>query len=178
MKVNLKTLSISTVLFSIVFNSIAQSPIHKFVFKNNDVVSTSKTNLPQNSVAFLFSNIQPNTTYSNPAIAMLNTNGKVNHKNLIEQNVSVNSLISTEITSLHPEDICIFANTTDDELWVQLKNNLFYKNNFNIEIYNSIGEIEYTSCIDSNLHKINLCNLSAGIYLIKLGDNVQKMIIE
>jgi len=137
--------------------------------------SAAQTNsLPQNSTAFLFNSNISNSSYSNPALAMLIT--KNNYTSVGKAApVTVNAIVQKEITS---DDICMFANLTEDELWVELKNNEFLGQKPNVEIYNDCGERIYHSTIEKNLHKINVCDFTSGTFLIKLGDTAQKMIIE
>jgi hypothetical protein len=72
----------------------------------------------------------------------------------------------------------MFPNLTEDELWVELDNKKIQRGDLQIEIYNANGEIVYNEKIKHNFHKINVCDFISGTFLVKLGDSVQKMIIE
>ena len=180
MKKILPTLILLLILFCIVFGATAQTGIHHYYkFKNSDEQSVEKLNLPTNRAAFIFGNSNKNSNYTNPAIALLsNKSNCVFAKNIEINNTTVSSLIENNISEIKQENVCMFSNQTEDELWVQLNNNIKMQEDLNIEIYNAEGERVYNSIVDAELHKINVCNLTAGTFLVKLGDNVQKIIIE
>ncbi len=146
MRINLKILFFSKLLFFIPLDSIAQY--------------------------FLFSKNQTKALYNKYALLMLDFKYKISQLNNIDPIVSVNSLISNEITSILKSYIYIFTNTTDNKLLEQSNNISWSKINYLEKIYNTIVNIKYNSFIELNYKRINSSNLSVGFYLIKLEDNV------
>jgi len=130
-------------------------------------ISRGNESLPMNRAAFIFC-YNNATTYKNPADAVLSKN--INH-------VTVASETNNK-RQQSDNSICMFPNLTEDELWVELDNKKIQRGDLQIEIYNANGEIVYNEKIKHNLHKINVCDFISGTFLVKLGDSVQKMIIE
>jgi hypothetical protein len=141
-----------------------------------EISVSKKQNLPQNRTAFIFSNSNPNAPYSNPAYAMLNTK-KDNSVFKNNQTTTVSSF-KENTNNISEADVCMYSNTTDDELWIQLNNLQLTEKKLCIEIYNAVGQRVFITSLENHIHKINVCDFSAGTFLIKLGDTVQKMVIE
>ena len=139
--------------------NIANGQTHK------SYLATGTESLPMNRAAFIYC-YNNSAAYSNPATAVLKA--KVNHK-------STPVLKKQTISS---ENITMFSNSTEDELWVQIKSESVHENDLLVEIFDAYGVRIYNSAIQQNLHKINVCDFSAGTFLVKLGDNVRKLVIE
>ncbi|MFN8296048.1 MAG: T9SS type A sorting domain-containing protein [Chitinophagales bacterium] len=179
MKQTLTTLLFLLILTCIVFTATAQTNISLYhPFQHFNEQPSPKSGLPTNRAAFIFSNSSGNSEYTNPAIALLftkNTNSLL--KNTNTETVSVISSSSNPQTQ-ESKSICMYPNLTEDELWINIENEAPSANQQNVEIYNSTGERVYYSAVNTALHKINLCDFTAGTFLVKLDDNVQKIIIE
>lgn len=124
--------------------------------------TSASEGLPANRAAFIF--CYNSSSYKNPAEVVLNTKQATKQKIENKTTKAVN--------------VRMFPNTTEDELWVQVDKNTYTSEDLNLEIYNDSGEIIYNSKVEENLHKVNVCDFSAGTFLIRLGDNVQKLVIE
>lgn len=85
---------------------------------------------------------------------------------------------SLKTANIATDNVCIFPNRTEDELWVEVDAKKLQSNNLHLEIYNAGGEIVYRTRVQQDLNKISVCDFTAGTFLVKLGDVVQKMIIE
>lgn len=160
MKKNAPTLLLAF-LSTLFFCQHANAQTHK------SYISRGNESLPMNRAAFIFC-YNSASEYKNPATAVLKKN--INH-------VTVASEINKK-QEQSDNSICMFPNTTEDELWIELDNKKVQRGDLQIEIYNANGEIVYNEKIAHNLHKINVCDFTSGTFLVKLGDSVQKMIIE
>ena len=157
MKKNLPNILILLFFLCVCFQSNAQT--------NKSYISAASEGMPMNRAAFIFC-YNNNTVVKNPATAVLKN--KVTHKTMPvvkEQTVSI-------------ENISMYPNSTEDELWVQIKSESVHENDLLVEIFDAYGVRIYNSAIQQNLHKINVCDFSAGTFLVKLGDNVRKLVIE
>ena len=155
-----KNLQIFVTLYTLLLMyNIANGQTHK------SYLATGTESLPMNRAAFIYC-YNNSAAYSNPATAVLKA--KVNHK-------STPVLKKQTISS---ENITMFSNSTEDELWVQIKSESVHENELLVEIFDAYGVRIYNSAIQHNLHKINVCDFSAGTFLVKLGDNVRKLVIE
>lgn len=132
------------------------------------IITSSGLTLPANRTAFLYC-YNSGIGYENRAIKL--SNNKVNEE-------KSEPLISSELQNNPDVNISMFPNLTQDELWVEVKDKKTKVAELNLEIYNSSGKRVYNSRIEGNLRKINVCDFTAGTFLIKLGDKVQKMVIE
>ena len=157
MKKTLPNILILLFFLCVCFQSNAQT--------NKSYISAASEGMPMNRAAFIFC-YNNSAAYSNPATAVLKA--KVNHK-------STPVLKKQTISS---ENITMFSNSTEDELWVQIKSESVHENELLVEIFDAYGVRIYNSAIQHNLHKINVCDFSAGTFLVKLGDNVRKLVIE
>ncbi len=174
MKQTAQALLLILFLFCIVFCTTAQNyNKHYFLSKDKEMQSINNKKLPDNRTAFLFSNNNATSTYTNPAISILKRNSKEK-----QSKASVSGFITEEKTNKTKKKIYMFSNLTQDELWVQLENKENVVEKMEIEIYNQQGEIIYQSTIQENLHKINLCDFKNGTFLVKIEDTLQKIIIE
>ena len=180
MKQILKTLLFLLILSCIIFSATAQTNISKYsTFKHSNEQLFQKSGLPTNRAAFIFSNSNGSSEYTNPAVAILYTKStNILPKTIETEAIAVSSLVVNNSNKITEEDICMYPNITEDELWININNQTESTNQKSIEIYNSTGERVYHSTINANLHKISLCEFTAGTFLIKLDDNVQKIIIE
>lgn len=178
MKQILRTLLFLFILSCIIFSATAQTNISKYyTFKHSNEQLFTTPSLPTNRAAFIFSN--SNSEYTNPAVALLYTKStNILPKTIETEAIAVSSLVVNNSNKITEEDICMYPNITEDELWININNQTESTNQKSVEIYNSTGERVYHSTINANLHKINLCEFTAGTFLIKLDDNVQKIIIE
>lgn len=178
MKKLFPTFILLLILFCIVFSTTAQTHSNYYsVFKNEKISATEMAKLPANRTAFIFLN--SNSRYTNPAFALLNTNNNPFGILKTDKSSNIASVANDDnkTTTATSENICMFPNLTEDELWVK-KNGQQTDENVNVEIYNEEGERVYYSKLDYNLHKINLCEFTAGTFLVKVDDAVQKLIIE
>lgn len=168
MKKILPGLLLLLIVFCIVYSTTAQT--HKFY----SVFGKEEVKLASNRTAFIFTN---SNKYSNPAISLFNARKNIITLNTIPADASVeSSLIKPE--AITQEDVCMYTNVTEDELWIKLNSELKITKEVNVEIYNNTGERVYNSIFNENLHKINLCNLTAGTFLVRLDETVQKLVIE
>lgn len=155
MKPNFRNIVFSVSLFLIQFSAHAQHHPGK--------ITASDKFLPMNRAAFIFC-YNKTASYKNPAENLLKISAA---KKTTQTPVKNNS-----------ENVRMFSNTTEDELWVQLDKHTIQEQELNLEIYNASGQIIYSSKIEQELHKVNVCDFSAGTFLVRLGENVQKLIIE
>lgn len=161
MKKNIQTITIALLsLILSVMQASAQS--HK------NYKSSPGDALPMNRAAFIFC-YNNGTSYKNPAAVILSKQSKDVHRTTSS---------TSEIQNNTEEKVCLFPNLTEDELWVELDNKKIQNKNLQLEIYNANGEIVYNTKIEQNLEKINVCDFTTGTFLVKIGDNVQKIIIE
>lgn len=178
MKKKLPTLLLLAILLTAMLQAKAQSStVFQRLYQDIETQRVEKTKLPNNRTAFIFDTKSSAPEYSNPALALVSTPNKKHIDNIKTEQASVSSFMENYSNEIKLENICMFSNNTDDELWIQL-NNESRLHNMNVEIYNQEGERIYNSMLADNLHKINVCNFTAGTFLVKLGDNVQKLIIE
>ena len=161
MKKNILTLPL--ILLSILFsNQHLNAQTHK------TILSLNKNTLPFNRAAFIYCYNNSGMYKNNNTIAFYKEN--TNHIGT--------SYAQPTTKEISEENICIFSNVTEDELWVQLNNVSEEKKGLNVEIYNVSGERIYNSRIEQSPHKINLCQLTAGTFLVRMGDVVKKLVIE
>lgn len=177
MKKILPALILLLLLFCIIFSTTAQSKNNgNTLFNRLYTPSVNILNLPSNRAAFIFTNSKENSTYTNPAVAVLNS--KSNNSITKESENKVTSVYESIKSEILQENVSMFSNLTEDELWIKLNEKIKTPDELNVEIYNENGERLYNSRFEKNIHKINLCNLIAGSFLVKMGDVVQKIIIE
>ncbi len=150
----------------LLFLSIVLSVLHANAQNHKNYKSSPEEVLPANRTAFLFCyNSIP--TYKNPATPVL-----------IEKKSNMQSVIQNRAQEKPVENVCLSSNISEDELWVETYNKKLQDQQLDLEIYNANGEMVYIKKIEQNLHKINICDFTAGTFLVKFGDNVQKMVIE
>lgn len=142
--------------------------LHVNAQNHKSYIASTNEALPQNRTAFLFcyNNV---ASYKNPATEVLNQQQKTTNKLTVEKKTK---------DEIRKERIRMFSNITEDELWIELDNKLLQTQQLSVEIYNASGERVYNSKVEQNLHKVNVCDFTSGTFLVKLGDSVQKMVIE
>lgn len=95
-------------------------------------------------------------------------------------NFNINSLVFTEssITGIENNEssnlIAVYPNPANNTLNVLLKNVVTIQT-FNL--FNSVGEIVLTNSLDAEITVIDLSNIDAGVYFLKVGNSVHKVIV-
>lgn len=99
-----------------------------------------------------------------------NTNSSSEWSNL--QKIEMGDFVSINKSYVKENnDFSIFPNPSNDEIVIKC----FINDENILEIYNLTGEIIYSEKINSNSIKINI-QLSIGIYFIKIGNKIKKLI--
>jgi hypothetical protein len=83
-------------------------------------------------------------------------------------NLRLNILLTTN-QSVNGE-IKIYPNITSRLLQIDIQNNLL-PNNYRMDIYNSIGALQFTSSINTTSVQVNVGGYANGIYYLKIYDN-------
>ena len=83
-------------------------------------------------------------------------------------NIRLSILLSTN--QLVNGEIKVYPNIISHLLQVEIQNNLL-PNNYRIDIYNSIGALQFTSSINTSLIQVNVSGYANGIYYLKIYDN-------
>jgi hypothetical protein len=100
--------------------------------------------------------------------------------NFLTGGFNINKMVFTEATTAGLEDselsnlISVYPNPANNVLNVFLKNST---NNQTIHLLNSIGEVVLSKAVDAQETTINTEGLSSGMYMLKVGDSVFKVII-
>lgn len=158
----------NTLILPLTLLSILLSCQHLNAQSHTTLLSQNKNTLPFNRTAFIYCYNNNGIYKNNNTAAFFNT--KTNYTS-----TTYTQPVTKNITE---ENICIFSNVTEDELWVQLNDVSTENKNLNVEIYDVSGERIYNSRIEQSPHKINLCQLTAGTFLVRMGDVVKKLVIE
>lgn len=141
---------------------------HATAQSNKSNLSASLNGLPMNRAAFLY-------CYNT---ASVNTKTVSFGSKPLSSTATYADNVKKE-TPVVPENVCMFPNLTEDELWVQLNaQTKSVPTDLDVEIYNAEGMRVYHSRMEQNLHKINVCDFTSGTFLVKLGDAIQKLVIE
>ena len=81
---------------------------------------------------------------------------------------------STEIKEVQAVDYKIFPNPAQDVVNISCKNS----NSNLVLIYNITGQVVYNNSFNSPQFKINTADFKEGIYFVKIGSKIQKLIVK
>jgi len=132
------------------------------------VYNTNNAYASPNTQVYYHCKIWKNKWYANP--------NERPGENIVWEEVSIcneSSECTVDINDILNNQTFVYPNPTSTELNIQLKE---INENTSIYITNALGQITITSL--SNSHdsslKINISHLPAGLYFIKVGNNIQK----
>lgn len=118
-------------------------------------------------------NLDSSLTYYVRAYAT-NYEGTVYSENVLE----LNNLWTNNVNNVNNNpEIKIYPNPVKDILTIELNNQTELKNN-KISIYNSEGNILYSSELENSKQEINISNYPTGIYFIAIENETKKIIKE
>ena len=90
----------------------------------------------------------------------------------------VNAVITVEnpvsVANMHFEDVEIYPNPANDVLFY---NNNGNESDLNVSIYSSLGKLEICAYMNNN-GTIDIKSLEPGLYLVKINNQIRKLIIE
>lgn len=74
--------------------------------------------------------------------------------------------------------LTIYPNPAKNELWLKSSETINTENALKVEVYNILGEMVESFIMTDNLQKLNINTYQKGLYLIKEGSQIQKLVIE
>lgn len=74
--------------------------------------------------------------------------------------------------------LSIYPNPAKNELWLKSTGIINTENTINVEVYNILGEMVESFIMTDNLHRLDINTYQKGLYMIKEGSQIHKLLIE
>ena len=74
--------------------------------------------------------------------------------------------------------LSIYPNPAKNELWLKSTGIINTENAINVEVYNILGEMVESFIMTDNLHRLDINTYQKGLYMIKEGSQIHKLLIE